>query len=71
MGDSGAAMKTISQAIDKNPNVEKYYIIRTKLYIRLNDLKRAAMDLLKIISLEKKKTGIKVGGFLFIYGVMR
>ena len=33
MGDSGAAMKTISQAIDKNPNVEKYYIIRTKLYI--------------------------------------
>jgi hypothetical protein len=53
-------MKTISKAIEKNPNVEKYYIIRTKLFIRLNDIKRAATDLSKIISLEKKKTEIQV-----------
>lgn len=60
MGDISAAMKTITKAIEANPNVGKYYIIRTKLYIRLNNLKRAALDLQKLISLEKKNTGVKV-----------
>ena len=60
MGDSHSAMKTITRAIESNPNVGKYYIIRVKLYIRLNNLRRATTDLAKVISLEKKNTGIKV-----------
>ena len=60
MGDSQNAMKTITKAIESNPNVGKYYIIRTKLYIRMNNLKRAATDLSKLINLEKKNTGVKV-----------
>lgn len=60
MGDMSSAMKTVTRAIECNPNVGKYYIIRTKLYIRMNNLRRAATDLSKLISLEKKNTGVKI-----------
>ena len=43
-----------------NSNISKYYLIRCKLYLRANSLRRAVIDIDKLISLEKTNAGMNV-----------
>ena len=60
MGDVEASLKTITRAINMNSNISKYYLVRCKLYLRANSLRRAVLDIDKLITLEKTNAGLGI-----------